>query len=136
MLRIDKKHFLITLVLFFSACASQLKVASQIAQVDANIYTAITSQAVDMTTELVLKSRQNPLPADEKATLAKLNSLNQKLEIYAQVHNAYVQALQIWQTSGTKPANMDALTSQLTAMINDLVQIATSLGFVIPNQGG
>lgn len=115
------------LSLLLSGCVTTLGRAKQAAQVSETVYNGVKTEVVQEISDIVQKDQNKTITDQDRARLKLLNELRQLLDQYADVHNTYVSALKVWDSSGTKPTNVDALDIQMLDLIKQIQVTAKNL---------
>lgn len=119
------------LSMMFSGCVSTLGKAKQTAAVSQEVYTSVEGETVRQISEIVSKSRTGAITQDDRTRLAMLNDLRKLLDKFAELHNAFVASLKVWETTAQKPANVNDLSTQMIALIQNVQDLAKRLGIKI-----
>lgn len=110
-----------------SGCNASLGKAKHSAAVSQQVYTAVETETVSEIAAIVQKDKDGSITADDRSRLHLLNDLRKLLDRFAEAHNAYVSSLKVWETSGQKPADADAESAQLIALVRNIQDLTSRL---------
>lgn len=132
---IRKRAGLITATLLctlLSGCATTLGKAKQTGSISQQVYTAVESETVSRIVAIVQKDKNGTVTQEDREQLRLLNELRKDLDKFAEAHNTYISALKVWETSGTRPATVDEVSTQMLTLIGGVQDLAKRLNIRIP----
>ena len=127
----------VALMLALTACTpSLLDRGKQSANFSFEVYEAITPQVVNDIAAIVEKNREGTITEEDRERLAVLNDAKNVLDEYATIHNSYVSALQVWESTGNQPEGVSLFADQnrMFTLIEQAVQLAQQLGLDLPKE--
>ncbi len=127
----------VALMLALTACTpSLLDRGKQSANFSFEVYEAITPQVVDDIAAIVEKNREGTITEEDRERLAVLNDAKNVLDEYSTIHNSYVSALSIWESTGNQPEGVSLFEDQnrMFTLITQAVQLAQQLGLDLPKE--
>lgn len=117
-------------VIQLAGCVTTLDKAKQSAAMSQRLYVAVQEQVTSQIVEIAKKDDAAILP-DDRARLKTLNELRKALDEYSSVHNAFVSALQVWESSQTKPEQMDETAAKMLALVSRIQSLAKQLNIKV-----
>ncbi|NNN06742.1 MAG: hypothetical protein HKL90_12650 [Elusimicrobia bacterium] len=114
------------IVVSLAGCVTTLDKGKRTAAMSQELYTAVQGQVTEQIV-VIAKKDDSTITHDDRSRLKLLNALRKVLDDYSAAHNAYVTALQTWETSATRPAEIDQIAAKMISLVAQVQKMSKDL---------
>lgn len=138
----SKLIFVLVVVFSLMGCAGMqsgdsddaLENARKAGLVSYSVYMNVLKQ-YSMTAQMIVPKVQSGTATEaEMKVFEILKPMGKVLTRYAEAHNIYADAIDVWRMTGEKPENMEEVLIKIDTLVAEITNLAIQIGFDIANR--